>query len=71
MEDMTENAQELTNKTLAFVDTIDSLESERKKTVTQTIIEQPLKLFTKSGLVLPHPTHHTNLHQHFGSCSLK
>ena len=32
MEDMTENAQELTNKTLAFVDTIDSLESERKKT---------------------------------------
>ena len=72
MEDMTENAQELTNKTLAFVDTIDGLESERrKKWVTQTIIEQLPKLFTKIGLVLPHPTHHTNLHEHFGSCSLK
>ena len=35
MEGMTENAQELTNKTLAFVDTIDSLESERKKSRTE------------------------------------
>ena len=35
MEDMNENAHKLTNKTLAFVDTIDGLESERKNLASE------------------------------------